>query len=134
VLGPRPPPWEKHKIYRKLTIFNDFGAFNRAGKSVSKIGIYALPPLKSEFYTKFIDFLIIRDPILSCYHLFDHYPISSLWLSDFFGPWYCLLWEKNPTVFLFFVGFCWSLGLDSEFFVPTETRQAQEKAPQTRDL
>jgi hypothetical protein len=35
------------------------GAFNRAGKSVSKIGIYALPPPKSGFYVKFIDFGII---------------------------------------------------------------------------
>jgi hypothetical protein len=59
VLGPRPPPWRKHEIYRKLTIFIDFGAFNRAGKSVSKIGIYALPPLKSEIYVPFI----VRDPI-----------------------------------------------------------------------
>jgi hypothetical protein len=54
VLGPRPPPWRNHKIYRKNTIFHDFGAFNRAGKSVSKIGIYALPPLKSEIYRIFI--------------------------------------------------------------------------------
>jgi hypothetical protein len=36
-------------------IFYDFGAFNRAGKTVSKIGIYALPPLKSEFYSEFIE-------------------------------------------------------------------------------
>jgi hypothetical protein len=56
VLGPGPPPWEKVKIYRKLWFFNDFGAFNRAGKTVSKIGIYALPPSKSEIYTYFIDF------------------------------------------------------------------------------
>jgi hypothetical protein len=59
VLGPGPPPWEKVKIYRFLLIFMDFGAFNRAGKSVSKIGIYALPPLKSEIYVPFI----VRDPI-----------------------------------------------------------------------
>jgi hypothetical protein len=50
VLGPGPPPWRKHEIYRILAIFYDFGAFNRAGKSVSKIGIYALPPLKREIY------------------------------------------------------------------------------------
>jgi hypothetical protein len=50
-----------------LMIFNDFGAFNRAGKSVSKIGIYALPPLKSEFYD---DFIIC-------------YPILSPWLNNF---------------------------------------------------
>jgi hypothetical protein len=34
-------------------IFIDFGAFNRAGKTVSKIGIYALPPSKSEIYGVF---------------------------------------------------------------------------------
>jgi hypothetical protein len=53
VLGPRPPPWRKHENYRNLCIFIDFGVFNRAVKSVSKIGIYALPPLKSEFYCVF---------------------------------------------------------------------------------
>jgi hypothetical protein len=57
VLGPRPPPWRKHKIYRKKVIFNDFGVFNRAGKTVSKIGIYALPPSKSDFYAIFIKFI-----------------------------------------------------------------------------
>jgi hypothetical protein len=62
-LGPDPPPWEKHKIYRKLTIFNDFGAFNRAGKSVSKIGIYALPPLKSEFYGFWDEIFNLSRPI-----------------------------------------------------------------------
>jgi hypothetical protein len=56
VLGPGPPPWENDEIYRKLPFFNDFGAFNRAGKSVSKIGIYALPPLKSDFYRYFYKF------------------------------------------------------------------------------
>jgi hypothetical protein len=50
------PPWEKVKIYRKLWFFIDFGVFNRAGKTVSKIGIYALPPLKREIYAYFIDF------------------------------------------------------------------------------
>jgi hypothetical protein len=45
----------------KLSIFNDFRAFNRAGKSVSKIGIYALPPLKSDIYR----ILIVHYPILS---------------------------------------------------------------------
>jgi hypothetical protein len=56
VLGPRPPPWDFNEIYWKLSVFIDFGVFNRAGKSVSKIGIYALPPLKSEFYRYFIVF------------------------------------------------------------------------------
>jgi hypothetical protein len=55
VLGPGPPPWRKHEIYRKNTIFGDFGVFNTAGKSVSKIGIYALPPSKSEIYGIFIN-------------------------------------------------------------------------------
>jgi hypothetical protein len=53
VLGPRPPPWRKVKFYWILSIFSYYGAFNRAGKTVSKIGIYALPPLKSEFYGNF---------------------------------------------------------------------------------
>jgi hypothetical protein len=50
VLGPGPPPGIFIEIYRFLCIFTVLGAFNRAGKTVSKIGIYALPPLKSEFY------------------------------------------------------------------------------------
>jgi hypothetical protein len=54
VLGPGPPPWDFIEIYRKIVFFHDFGAFNRAGKTVSKIGIYALPPLKTEFYRQFI--------------------------------------------------------------------------------
>jgi hypothetical protein len=53
VLGPGPPPWENHKIYRNLPFFIDFGVFNRAGKSVSKIGIYALPPWKVNFMAFF---------------------------------------------------------------------------------
>jgi hypothetical protein len=40
----------------KKRYFYDFWAFNRAGKSVSKIGNYALPPSKSEIYENFIDF------------------------------------------------------------------------------
>jgi hypothetical protein len=56
VLGARPPPWENYKFYRFLCFFTVLGAFNRAGKSVSKIGIYALPPLKSEFYNDFNKF------------------------------------------------------------------------------
>jgi hypothetical protein len=53
-LGPDPPPWRKHKIYRKIAFFIDFGVFNRAGKTVSKIGIYSKPPPKSDFYGIFI--------------------------------------------------------------------------------
>jgi hypothetical protein len=55
VLGARPPPWRNHKFYRFLAIFHVLGAFNRAGKSVSKIGIYALPPQKRRFYENFIN-------------------------------------------------------------------------------
>jgi hypothetical protein len=51
----RTPPWRKVEIYRFLTIFYYFGAFNRAGKTVTKIGIYSKPPLKSEFYRFFIN-------------------------------------------------------------------------------
>jgi hypothetical protein len=36
-------------------IFTEKWAFNRAGKTVSKIGIYALPPLKREIYRGFIN-------------------------------------------------------------------------------
>jgi hypothetical protein len=57
-LGPDPPPWRKHDFYRNLLIFNVFGAFNRAGKSVSKIGIYALPPPESEIYGDFINYRV----------------------------------------------------------------------------
>jgi hypothetical protein len=53
VLGPGPPPWEGGEIYRKNPIFDDFGAFNRAGKSVSKIGIYSKPPSKVIFMVIF---------------------------------------------------------------------------------
>jgi hypothetical protein len=62
VLGPGPPPLEIVEIFRKLYIFNDFGVLNRALKTVSKIGIYALPPLKSEFYRCFIN----SRPFFSC--------------------------------------------------------------------
>jgi hypothetical protein len=57
VLGPGPPPWRKVDFYWFLSIFTDFGAFNRAGKSVTKIGIYALPPQKWSFYSHFIEIL-----------------------------------------------------------------------------
>jgi hypothetical protein len=53
VLGPRPPPWENDEIYRIFTFFIDFGVFNRAGKTVSKIGIYSKPPPKSGNYSDF---------------------------------------------------------------------------------
>jgi hypothetical protein len=47
VLGADPPPLAKVQIYRFLLIFYVFWAFNTAGKTVTKIGIYALPPQKS---------------------------------------------------------------------------------------
>jgi hypothetical protein len=54
VLGPGPPPGEKYKFYRFFMIFTVLGAFNRAGKTVTKIGIYSKPPPKSRFYSDFI--------------------------------------------------------------------------------
>jgi hypothetical protein len=63
VLGPGPPPWENDEIYRFLCIFIDFGVFNRAGKTVSKIGIYALPPSKSEIYSVFLKFATQFRPV-----------------------------------------------------------------------
>jgi hypothetical protein len=82
VLGPGPPPWEIYKIYRKNVFFMVLGAFNRAGKSVTKIGIYSKPPPKWSFYTVFIENLsllmaqaIYRDPLQKC------------WLF-YFGPWH----------------------------------------------
>jgi hypothetical protein len=56
VLGPRPPPWRKVDFYRFLPFFHEFWAFNRAGKTVTKIGIYSKPPLKSENYSDFYKF------------------------------------------------------------------------------
>jgi hypothetical protein len=52
-LGPDPPPWEIIEIYRILSIFALFGAFNRAGKTVTKIGIYSKPPPEMTFYSDF---------------------------------------------------------------------------------
>jgi hypothetical protein len=51
-----------------------FRAFNTAGKTVTKVGIYSLPPLESGQKVKFIEknrFLMI---------LIDHYP----WLRQFY--------------------------------------------------
>jgi hypothetical protein len=69
------PPWEIHKIYRFFSIFDDFGAFNRAGKTVIKIGIYALPPLKRYFYAIFIN----SRPNFVC-HLF----FFKIFINDWF--------------------------------------------------
>jgi hypothetical protein len=55
VLGPDPPPGREVEIYRFLSFFHDFRAFNRAGKTVTKIGIYSKPPPKTSFYWYFIN-------------------------------------------------------------------------------
>jgi hypothetical protein len=47
VLGPGPPPGDFNENYRNLSIFTVFRAFNRAGKSDTKVGIYSQPPQKS---------------------------------------------------------------------------------------
>jgi hypothetical protein len=59
VLGADPPPPEKVKIYRFFMFFHDFWAFNTAGKTVTKIGIYALPPPKSGPKCDFLSILSI---------------------------------------------------------------------------
>jgi hypothetical protein len=83
VLGPGPPPWENDENYRFLLFFIDFGAFNRAGKSVTKIGIYSKPPPKSEIYSAFIN----SRPNLSIFN--NSLPITELF-ALYFGPWYCI--------------------------------------------
>jgi hypothetical protein len=80
VLGPRPPPWEKVKIYRKLWFFIDFGVFNRAGKTVSKIGIYALPPLKREKNGFLLKFIIIYHYSWLRQFIATHYRIVFLFI------------------------------------------------------
>jgi ABC-type sugar transport system permease subunit len=130
VLGPGPPPWRKVEIYRFLTIFCVFGVFNRAGKSVSKIGIYALPPSKSEFYGQFIDFLIIRDPI--CQHImFELYVYFC-----FFGP-QQELWRVNLNEFFWIlISFvlCVLLGLVLFLIVRKKSKQKTDRRPPKRGL
>jgi hypothetical protein len=55
VLGPGPPPGIFNEIYRILSIFTVFRAFNRAGKSDTKVGIYSQPPQKSGQKVIFIE-------------------------------------------------------------------------------
>jgi hypothetical protein len=43
--------------------FHDFGVFNRAGKTVSKIGIYSKPPPKTSFYSIFNKFATQFRPV-----------------------------------------------------------------------
>jgi hypothetical protein len=97
VLGPDPPPGREVEIYRFFVIFYDFGVFNRAGKTVSKIGIYALPPLKSEFYRDFINLLPNFVPRHWNCLLFDHYPfplnVSKRGLKIFKAQTVFLLWS-----------------------------------------
>jgi hypothetical protein len=74
VLGADPPPWRKVNFYRFFMIFAKNRAFNAAGKTVTKIGIYALPPPKSGPKSEFLSilsifpvfgiFLIICDPFV----------------------------------------------------------------------
>jgi hypothetical protein len=65
------PPWRKYKIYRFFAFFWVLGAFNRAGKTVSKIGIYSKPPPKSEIYRLLLK---IGGQILSHHHFIDRDP------------------------------------------------------------
>jgi hypothetical protein len=44
----RTPPWAKTYNLLKNHVFLRFWAFNRAGKTVSHVGIYALPPPREE--------------------------------------------------------------------------------------
>jgi hypothetical protein len=96
VLGPGPPPGAGVEIFRNLWLFVDCGVFNTAGKSVSKIGTYALPPLKSDFYSHFIN---SRPNFGNCL-LFVFGPWHNFFTLPFFGPGYCFTLGKNPTVFL----------------------------------
>jgi regulation of enolase protein 1 (concanavalin A-like superfamily) len=41
-------------------MFTENRAFNAAGKTVTKIGIYALPPQKRSFYSDFIEISILN--------------------------------------------------------------------------
>jgi hypothetical protein len=76
VLGPGPPPGKFIEIYRFLPFFTVLGAFNRAGKTVTKIGIYSKPPPKRENYGFFINSRLNFIPYTI---LFDHYPLQN-WL------------------------------------------------------
>jgi hypothetical protein len=74
VLGAHPPPLARGQIYRFFMIFTENRAFNTAGKTVTKIGIYSKPPPKSGPKSEFLSilsilsifskFLIFRDPIV----------------------------------------------------------------------
>jgi hypothetical protein len=133
VLGPGPPPWEKHKIYRKITFFWVLGAFNRAGKTVSKIGIYALPPQKWSFYWIFIN---SRPNFGNCIPFYIWSLAYFLYSSIFWSRVLFLLWEKPNSFSVIWIVFglllvCWS----SWFFennLQTEKRQAAPKKGRLR--
>jgi hypothetical protein len=64
----RTPPWE---FYWNLSIFAFFSekwACNTAGKTVTKVGIYALPPLKTDFYSAFNNSRLNFIPRLNIYN------------------------------------------------------------------
>jgi hypothetical protein len=98
VLGPGPPPGRQVEIYRILSVFWVFGAFNRAGKSVSKIGIYALPPSKSEIYRVRYNFVIIYR--FWGANFWSFYNLSTPVLT-FFLPGFTMKHTRHKTVFLF---------------------------------
>jgi hypothetical protein len=54
-LGPDPPLGKSIK-FMKIMVFFRFWAFNTAGKTVTKVGIYSLPPLGSAQKVIFLDF------------------------------------------------------------------------------
>jgi hypothetical protein len=80
------PPWRKVEIYWILSIFSYFGAFNRAGKTVSKIGIYALPPSKIDFYGQFIKILAPEPFFIKFYNIYTQLVFKMFILNH----WYCL--------------------------------------------
>jgi hypothetical protein len=103
VLGPRPPPWRKHKFYRKIAFFWVLGAFNTAGKTVTKIGIYSKPPPKSRFYSKFIEiyhYSWLRQFIATHYRIVCF--IFWSWVLYFYSSIYWNSVEVFTLVFLVF--------------------------------
>jgi hypothetical protein len=70
------------KIYRKLWFFNDFGAFNRAGKTVTKIGIYSKPPPKRWIYSVFYKIGLKIDYLYHFFNILIFYtePVFPFWV------------------------------------------------------
>jgi hypothetical protein len=105
VLGPGPPPGISIEIYRFLALFTILGAFNRAGKTVSKIGIYSKPPLKSDFYEVFYKFATQFRPV-TIFLKYFYYQLVYKFTTHGFGImlsssifWYAL--KSLDIVFLF---------------------------------